>query len=208
MNITWAGQNFELLPGRALFWLEKTTLVFSDVHLGKDHNSRGAHMPASVYDEDLQRMGALMQTHQPNRVLVLGDFVHSHKTGLEDLIFRFRMLAKNFSSRWVLALGNHDWREREQLAHWGFDDIVIDVQEDGILFSHDPDEGHAHAVSGCIHPVVQLIQGRDRPRLPCFVVSESRILLPSFASLNDGFEFKASAQERIFVAAHDQIVSL
>lgn len=210
MIIEWAGQTFELLAERALYWREKSTLIFSDVHLGKAHDfqAMGVPIPSAIHEEDLARIRGLLQSHQPRRVFVLGDFVHSHRTDLDDLVEGFKSLKRDFDSQWTLALGNHDWRGREKLEGWGFDDILLEIEEDRILFSHDPGEHRGFAIYGHVHPVIRLGGGRDRLRLPCFVVSQKRILLPSFGSFTGGFEIKARPADRIFVAAHGEVVNL
>lgn len=210
MNIAWGGQNFELIADRALMWLEKSTLIFSDVHLGKAHDfqAAGIAIPATVHIEDLERIAKLLRNHKPARVMILGDFVHSHRTELDDLILAFRALILKAKSEWILVLGNHDLAAREKLRGWNFDMIAKEIIEDGITFTHDPEKHALLAISGHVHPVVRLGHGRDRMRLPCFVVNETRILLPSFGSFTGGFEIKPKPKDRIFVASHNQIVSL
>jgi DNA ligase-associated metallophosphoesterase len=210
VKISWAGQNFELIADRALFWIERATLIFSDVHLGKAHDfqAAGIPIPSSVHDEDLGRIAALVETYAPKRVLILGDFVHSHATELNDLITVFKRIKAASGAEWILALGNHDWRAKDKLLNWGFDAIVIEVEEDGIVLSHDPEKSAAHSIGGHVHPVVKLGSGRDRMRLPCFVVNEKRIVLPSFGSFTGGFEIKPRPKDRIYVASHETIVSL
>jgi DNA ligase-associated metallophosphoesterase len=210
MNIDWGGQNFKLLPERAMYWIEKSTLIFSDVHLGKAHDfqASGIPIPAAVHDEDFQRMNRLLRAHQPTRVLILGDFVHSHRTELADLIETFQSLRRDYEAEWVLALGNHDLRAQEKLKAWGFDAIVREVVEEGIVFSHDPDERAALAISGHVHPVVRLGGGRDRLRVPCFVIGPRRLLLPSFGDFTGGFEIKPKPAERVFVIGDNHVIDL
>ena len=210
VNIKWAGQDLSLLPDRALHWPARSTLIFSDVHLGKAHDfqAAGIPIPATVHDEDLERMRALLWRYRPERVFILGDFVHSHRTELDDLIAAFKNVIGQFKTRWILALGNHDVRAEEKLAAWGFTEIVADVREDGITFTHDPDPKDAYAIGGHVHPVVRFGKGADRMRLPCFVVNEKRILLPSFGSFTGGFEIKPKPKDQVFVAAHGAVISL
>lgn len=210
MKVEWAGQRFRLLPEKAVFWIEKSTLIFSDVHLGKAHDfqAAGIAIPAAVHDEDFQRMNKLLRALQPTRVMILGDFVHSHRTELPDLIETFHSLQREFDAEWILALGNHDLRAQEKLRAWGFDQIVREVVEDGIVFSHDPGDDALVAMSGHVHPVIKLGSGRDRLRLPCFVVGENRLLLPSFGDFTGGFEIKPGKTDRIFVIGDGKVHDL
>ncbi len=165
-------------------------------------------MPASVHDDDLGRIAALVHSYSPKRVMILGDFVHSHSTELRALTEAFRRIKQDSGAQWLLALGNHDWRAKDKLIDWDFDEILIEVIEDGILFSHDADQTGDFTVCGHVHPVIKIGQGRDRMRLPCFVVNEQKIILPSFGSFTGGFEIKPKPRDKIFVAAHDTVVGL
>lgn len=210
MTIEWAGQTFRLLPEKAVYWIERSTLIFSDVHLGKAHDfqAAGIAITSAVHDEDFQRMNKLLRMLQPSRVMILGDFVHSHRTELPGLIENFQSLQREYESEWVLSLGNHDMRAQKKLEAWGFDQIVREVVEDGIVFSHDPHHSSPVAMSGHVHPVIKLGGGRDRMRVPCFVVGPKRLLLPSFGDFTGGFEITPKKHERILVVGDNRVIDL
>lgn len=208
MRLTWAGQEFELLPERALYWIAGRSLILSDVHLGKAHDfqAAGIPIPAAVHDEDFARLSRVIRQWNPARVMILGDFVHSHDTELDDLIEKFKNMRGN--CEWLLAIGNHDRRNVRKLERWGFDQIVDEVRESGIVFSHDPEDDADFAVSGHVHPVVKIGRSRDRLRLPCFVVSPERIILPSFGSFTGGFEVRPKKSARIFPVTEEKVYAL
>lgn len=210
MKIAWAGQTFEMLPDKALWWVERQTLIFSDVHLGKAHDfqAAGIPIPSSIHNEDLERMDAAVARLNPERVFVLGDFVHSHKTNLDDLIAGFQIMKGPHKAKWTLALGNHDMRAKEKLEAWDFDEIVSDIEEEGILFAHDRKPSAEFTIMGHVHPVIRVGSGRDRMRLPCFVVSRKVLTLPSFGSFTGGFEVQPSPTDKVFAVAEGQVVDL
>lgn len=210
VNIQWAGQNFELLADRALFWREKATLILSDVHLGKAHvfQTFGVPVPAAVHMDDLLRFENQLAARETERVFVLGDFLHSHLAPLPDLRERFSQLRAKFKTRWHLALGNHERLARKKLEAWKFDEIAPDFCEDGIIFSHDERPGEGFVISGHVHPVIKFGRGRDRFRLPCFAVGPSHLLLPSFGNFTGGFEINPRPEQKIFAIGDGKVFAL
>ena len=210
LGLTWRGHAWTLLGERALWWDTERTLILSDLHLGKaqDFQAAGVPVPATVHDDDFNRLQALLRKWSPRRVMVLGDLIHSHRRAYPDLVERFAALRASVRGvRWTLALGNHDVRAREYLATWGFDEIVDQIDHEGLNFAHD-DLGDRAGVSGHVHPVVRLKVGPDRLRLPCFVIGDKRLLLPSFGAFTGGFEIKPARGERVFVIAGGEVVAV
>ncbi|MBX3020923.1 MAG: ligase-associated DNA damage response endonuclease PdeM [Bdellovibrionales bacterium] len=208
MDLTWNAQTWRLLPDRALFWQERKTLILSDLHLGKaqEFQTLGIPVPSSIHYEDLTRLEALLKMHTPRRIFILGDFVHSNRFEHPELASAFRDL--HGDRQWILALGNHDHRGKEKLQAWGFDQIVTEVREDGLVFCHDEAQSDQPSVNGHVHPVHKFGRGRERLRLPCFVVGERRLLLPSFGAFTGGFEIRPRRRERIFVSNGQGVVEI
>lgn len=208
LKVHWQNQDWLLLPQRALLWENRRTLILSDLHLGKaqDFQAAGIPIPNSVHFEDLGRLERLLNEHRPDQVLILGDFVHSNRNDHPELAAEFARLRGD--ARFVLALGNHDVRARRRLEAWKFDDIVGDIQIDGITFCHDERSCGGASVNGHVHPVVKLGRGRDRLRLPCFVAGPKRLLLPSFGAFTGGFEITRRPGEKVFAVADDSVVDV
>jgi DNA ligase-associated metallophosphoesterase len=197
-----------MLPQRALYWENRATLILSDLHLGKaqDFQAAGIPIPATVHFEDLARLEGLMRALRPERVFVLGDFVHSNRGEHPELAAEFNRVRG--LSEWILALGNHDQRAKQRLAQWNFNAIVDDVVEDSITFCHDESSCAGVSVNGHVHPVVKLGNSRERLRLPCFVVGAKRLLLPSFGAFTGGFEIEPRAAERVFAVTEHEVVEV
>lgn len=210
MNIKWARQSFRLLPERALLWEDKATLILSDIHLGKAHDFQaiGVPVPATIHDHDLERIERLLRDLRPERVFVLGDFVHSHRTPLDELASSFRAIKARHPARWTLTVGNHDWAARHKLAAWHFDEIQNEIREGGIYFSHGHTAGRELSISGHMHPVYKLGNGRDRLRLPCFWVRSEEITLPSFGEFTGGFEIKPKPNDDVYVVSDEHVFKI
>ena len=203
VKISWANQNWRLLGRRALFWEEQSTLIFSDLHLGKAETfqAHGVPIPSTIHDEDLRTLQELLEDTRPRRVFVLGDFVHSNRVELTNLVHKFKKLKATHSGEWTLVIGNHDVPGRQVLVEWGFDRILDRVLESGIAFSHEPDPQALFGVNGHVHPVFKIKGSRDRLRLPCFYVSARQILLPAYGAFTGGFEVTRKAGDRVFIVA-------
>src|SRR5215216_5308898 len=85
-------QNLWLTAQRSIFWEEQKSLIISDLHFGKTGHFRksGIPVPQSVYKEDLQRLVALLHHFQPQQLIVVGDFFHSHANTELDWFRKWR----------------------------------------------------------------------------------------------------------------------
>jgi DNA ligase-associated metallophosphoesterase len=204
---------FELLPGKAAFWREKHTLIVSDVHIGKAAHFRkaGVAIPTDVNRENLWRLTALLLDHRPQRVLILGDLVHSHHNREWDDFIDMR---RNYSScAFTLIKGNHDVLPETAYTS---ESILIhpSLKEDHLKFVHEPatdgaaTEGELE-VCGHLHPAIKLRgTARQSLRLPCFWLSPIRLVMPAFGAFTGMHAVQPSAHDRVFAIAGDRVVEV
>ncbi len=57
-------------------------------------------------------------------------------------------------------------------------------------------------MEGHTHPVIRVRKGSTRLRLPCFVLDENKLTLPSFGAWTGGFEIQQAAHRKIFAIAN------
>ena len=78
-NITFAGEELMLTNQRVIFWKSESTLILSDVHIGKTAHFRknGIAISDQVMLKDLERLSALIQHFIPNRIIIVGDLFHA-----------------------------------------------------------------------------------------------------------------------------------
>ena len=213
VSIKLSGQVLELLPEKAIFWKHTQTLIVSDLHLGKAGHFRKSGIPAptGINQKTIVRLDALMQRFKPKRLLLLGDLFHSD-ANREWLEF------ERFTDRWsivekILIRGNHD------SLHSSFYDAagitcIESLEESGFLFLHDADETTDYpeniiTVSGHIHPGV-LLRGKARQslRLPCFLMSPQKMLLPAFGEFTGLHTIKPKPDEKIYAVAENRVIPL
>lgn len=210
MRIKAAGQELELLPERAVWWAERHTLIFSDVHLGKAQSYRfeGIAIPSESGLTDLDTIASLIERWRPKEILILGDFIHHRQSWTpkfhEDLgIF----LAQNRNIEWKLILGNHERGSRENFEDLPVELVAGDVLQAPFRFAHghEVQTSNDFTVSGHVHPIVVLKEGPLTMRCPCFVLSPSRLLLPSFGVWTGGVEVSKLKDQRIFAVAGQEV---
>ncbi|GAB3017613.1 ligase-associated DNA damage response endonuclease PdeM [Niabella terrae] len=183
MEIICNQETLILSPSRALYWPRRRLLLLADLHLGKTGYFRasGIPIPSSVMQQDLQRLSALINEFQPETIIVAGDMFH-HDYNSDIAIFnKWRQPYSDIP--WLLVPGNHDKLLDIDYQQLGI--RVTDTVYEELPFNivHEPSEQPAgFELSGHLHPGYRL-EGRARQqlRLPCFIVSEQRIILPAFS---------------------------
>lgn len=205
LQLTCSGEELWLLPERALWWPARRALFIADLHLGKaaTYRALGQPVPAGTTRANIERLSALLRLHHPEELVFLGDFLHApqaHTPSVMDALQRWRDAFDTL--RCTLVRGNHDERAGDP-PPW----LNIDVVDEPWLIGpfaacHHPQSHPTHQViAGHIHPVVHLSgKGRDHLRLPCFAVSDKRIVLPAFGEFTGGWAMAREAGCALFPA--------
>lgn len=182
---------------RALYWEKEKTLVVSDLHIGKTAHFRKAGIPISsaILHNDLKRLQSLIDHFAVQTILVVGDLFHAENNTDID---QFQSFIKNNSSvSFELIKGNHDRLKDSIYEAMGI--VIFKTHKDVGAFRFVHDEHHCgdqiFCISGHIHPGVT-IKGRGKVfiKLPCFEVSEQRLILPAFSEFT-GLNTKRSVAD-------------
>ena len=203
------GETFVLLPERAFFWPAQNILGLSDIHIGKAQSMQKMGIPVSdeTHVEDLSNIGALVRRWKPKRVLILGDFIHQKDSWTPALMELLQIFFAEFNQvRWSLIIGNHERGSLEFLQRLPLEIFEKDIELGPFVFAHghEPDEERM-TIEGHVHPVVRLSLGPATLRLPCFVLEEKRLLIPSFGLLTGGYEIERKKEDRIFAIAPPEV---
>lgn len=212
MKLDLGGQCLELLPERALRWPAIDALVVADVHLGKDQVFRraGIAIPATVLDEELAALDALIRRWRPELLIVLGDWVHAPPIAGEawpERINEWRAAHRQLAVS--LVPGNHDRALAPWLRRWCIEEHPAPHQINGLKLFHEvvldaPPAG----LSGHLHPVARVGRGPDRLRVPVFAKRGEHLVLPSFGRFTGGMELPDRLQWRLFAPLRDRVVAL
>lgn len=183
-EITVQNDILTLTNQRALYWKTKEMLVVSDLHIGKTAHFRkvGIPIPSTILENDLIRLRELINHFDTNTVLVVGDLFHAeNNTDIEQ----FQAFVKNNPKvGFELIKGNHDRLKDSFYEALGIKVYKTHKEVGTFKFVHDEQhcDAHTFCISGHTHPGVT-IKGRGKIfiKVPCYEVSEHRLILPAFS---------------------------
>lgn len=217
LRITLRDQHLMLLPQRAIFWEEKRFLLLADLHLGKAGHFRknGSPIPAAVHWKDLEVLGTLIETHQPNQVILLGDLFHSALNN-EWLDFT-RWMQQYTPLPFVLIKGNHDMlpeaaydlgQLRVETENWSVAPFLLThkplveptPQRGGWRFPKTKFEtGNLYNLAGHIHPGTSVRLGLGQTeRMPAFFFGPYIGLLPAFGQFTGCVPMNITTQDQVY----------
>lgn len=205
-------QHFWLSPERLIFWEEEKILIVSDLHFGKTGHFRksGIAVPASVYQQDLQRLFHQISFFNPSQILIVGDFFHSSENKEMDFFLKWR---NDLSSLpFLLVQGNHDILQKE----W-YDNACISVVDqlelNSFLFIHDhadiDDTKDLFTFSGHLHPgCIIKGAGKQSLRFPCFYFTQQQAILPAFSHFSGLALVQAKKSDHVFAIVNQSIIKI
>ncbi|MCX7791143.1 MAG: ligase-associated DNA damage response endonuclease PdeM [Chloroflexaceae bacterium] len=209
LHVTLGGEPVDLLPERALFWPRERTLIVADTHFGKAASFRAAAIavPESAA-ADLARLTGALERAGATRLALLGDFLHA-RAGRAPAVLAAIAAWRAAHPRLevLLVRGNHDARAGDPPAAWDIACVNAPFALGPFALCHHPDTpAPAYVLAGHLHPAVVLTgPGRQRERLPCFLVGPARAILPAFGSFTGHATVSPAADERAYVVADEVI---
>lgn len=186
-RFTFAETELEALPSGALYWPDANLLCVSDLHLGKSERIArrgGTMLPPYETTDTLTRLEAAIDATNPAQVVCLGDSFDDLAAG-EALPERDRdwLLRLQAGRDWIWIEGNHDPAPLD-LGGQHLADLAIGP----LVFRHIAESGATGEISGHYHPKAALtLRGRHISR-PCFLRSETRLILPAFGTYTGGLK--------------------
>ena len=184
------GHELWLLPESAAWHGASRTLFVADLHLGKSatFRARGLPVPSGTTQDNLQRVATLVRTHAAQRIVFLGDLLHSkHAQRAASIAPLHAWRAAHAGLHCVLVRGNHDSHAGDPPPSLGFE--IVDepwpvAGAAGLVACHHPQRAAAGTVlAGHWHPAVTLRgPARDHQRLACFCLIDGLLVLPAFGA--------------------------
>ena len=186
------------LPEGAL-WVESArALVVSDLHLekGSSFARNGQMLPPYDTGATLARIAALMDEHEPDIVVSLGDSFHDGG-GPARMAPKDRDLLASLMARcdWVWIEGNHDSKSAATLGGA----VRETLQLGPLVLRHAPVARAAPGeIAGHLHPCAK-VAGRGRSvRRRCFATDGARLVMPAFGAYTGGLNLCDEAFEPVF----------
>ncbi|MFQ3661168.1 MAG: ligase-associated DNA damage response endonuclease PdeM [Chloroflexaceae bacterium] len=203
------GEPVILLPERALFWPRERTLIIADTHLGKAASFRAAAIAAPENSiADLGRLTGALGRTRATRLAILGDFLHARVGRAPTVLAAIAAWrATHLHLEVLLVRGNHDAHAGDPPSEWGITCVNAPVALGPFALCHYPDTAApGYVLAGHLHPAVVLTgPGRQRERLPCFLVGPRRAILPAFGSFTGHTTVYPGAEDRAYLIAGEVI---
>jgi DNA ligase-associated metallophosphoesterase len=211
VELVLAGERMLLCPERAMVWTARSTVLIADAHFGKtlDFRRAGIGVPSGTTEDDLARLRELLRRHRAERLVVLGDFIHSAAMPQDAFVDALRAFRREHAQLEMTVLrGNHDKRIAALSDfHWHRGALV----EPPFRFIHDLNEAEPapalHTLSGHIHPCRRIRLPAGTLRAPVFWVRPTNTVLPAFGQFTGGYTVNPGTNDRCF-AAMDRVVAL
>jgi len=198
--------NFILHCSGAMYWTEQRMLLISDVHLGKISHFRkhGSAIPGHAMYKNFQKLDAVTEHFNPEKICFLGDLFHSTLNKEWQL---FEEWIRHTQTPVVLVAGNHDIISPHKYEALGIT-IVSEWALDGFLLTHHPQEREGlYVISGHIHPAVVLEgMGRQFLKLPCFFRSPQQLILPAFGEFTGNYVMEPAKEDIVYVVTKKDVV--
>jgi DNA ligase-associated metallophosphoesterase len=210
-------EEFWLLQERAVYWPEKKMIIVADVHLGKTGHFRksGIAVPQQVFKEDIQRLVTLLQMYKPERLIIVGDLVHSKQNKELDLFIKWR---NDFSLLNIeLVKGNHDILQNNWYNTASIKLHTELLQIEKFAFIHDGTDIAKHTsinsdvyfFTGHVHPCVS-IRGSSRQSLcfPCYYFSSSYSILPAFSHFTGSAVIEPKRSDTVIAIVNKELIKI
>jgi DNA ligase-associated metallophosphoesterase len=207
------GEQLVLLPERALYWSARSTLVVSDLHIGKAAAFRaaGVPVPEQTTAATLQRLERALARTGASRIVCLGDLLHA-PTGRTPAALEpvAAWRAAHAALPIILVRGNHDVRSGDPPADWAVDCVDEPWNDGPFAWRHRPAVTPGrYTFAGHIHPAVSLNgSGRQQLTLPCFHFGASVAILPAFGEFTGTALVRPVAGDRVYVVAGERVLAM
>lgn len=212
IELAWNGENFWLLPEKAVLVPRLRAMLIADPHFGKAAHFRkaGIPIPEKVHVQDFLNIQKLIHKNAVREVYFLGDLFHSDWnaswTDLEEFAGYFP------GCRFHLVKGNHDILPEKlyQSGVWEIHSKPITLGN--FLLSHEPEAEFPSGLfnfCGHLHPGIALYgTARQRMVLPCFFQKGQQMILPAFGRFTGKVGMTASINDRAFAIAGKKVVEV
>jgi DNA ligase-associated metallophosphoesterase len=196
--LSFAGEEFAITQGRALYWPRERALLVADLHLEKASffARHGQMLPPYDSRETLERIALAIRETGARRVFTLGDNFHDSR-GVQRLEPHAAgmLAALTRATDWVWITGNHDiGKDGHSMDASAGGTLAEELDIAGLVLRHRAQKGETRPeLSGHYHPRLQLTVRERRIRRACAVVSSDgrgsgRMILPAFGALTGGMD--------------------
>lgn len=210
MEITHCGVRLILLPDHAVWWPDTHSLLIADPHFGKADTFRSVGLPIpDTTINDLNRLDRLLLSTSAQRLIVLGDLLHSRRGLSEQLVQQLATWRANNSHVSVeLIRGNHDLASGDPPETWSIKVHTAPLSSGPLQLMHHPNwDTPQPSLAGHLHPKYRLHNRTEDLRLPCFWRRNQTLVLPAFGAFVDGGLIRDGCHQ-IYVIAEAEVIEV
>jgi len=188
VRFSFCGHDLVALPQGALYWPSRRALLVADLHLEKASWFAGRGQMLPPYDSlaTLADLTALTAAVSPAEIWCLGDSFHD-TGGCERLPDQAceMLAALTRVHRWTWITGNHDPVVPDLVGG----SAVAEAEADGLVLRHEADPRDPRPeLSGHFHPKFRIFRRGRLVSRRCFLMSETKLILPAFGALTGGLD--------------------
>lgn len=202
------GQDFLLIPEKAMYWEQQDTLLIADLHFGKITHFRkaGIAVPDGAAFKNFNKLQSLLNAYPSKKVIFLGDLFHSNLNS-EWLAFK-NLLKNNPGVSFQLITGNHDILHTSSYSNTGLTVHQQVLKIGPIILSHEPlDDTELYNLCGHIHPGVRIAgAARQSMRLPCFYFGKKNGILPAFGEFTGLHIINPKKGDRVYMIVGNEVI--
>lgn len=185
LRFTFCGAPLRALPSGALHWPGESTLVVSDLHLGKSERMArrgGPMLPPYEVMETLDRLLDDIAKTRPRCVICLGDSFDDLTAARATHNAVAQRLAPALAGRrWIWIEGNHDPGPVDLSG-----EHLAEITLGPLTFRHIAQPTGPGEISGHYHPKARLrLRGRAITRR-CMLIDDTRLILPAYGTYTGG----------------------
>lgn len=208
MEMDIQGERMQLLPGKAILWPARNTMIVSDLHWGKTGHFRkhGIAIPVKAQEADEIKLSEMVRQYGVERLIVAGDMFHSGNNKQVEGFSHWRNAHGQLHID--LVVGNHDILPVQQYIANNITPHSKYLDAGPFFISHDemPDAEKFH-IHGHVHPCFTADgRGRTRIKLQCFCMDDKRMILPSFGTFTGCYNISSADYKHIFLLAGDEVM--
>ena len=214
-RIEYGGAALCLLPERAVWWPAERCLLVADVHIGKATSFRrlGVPVPHGSTAETSSRLTALVEAYAAERIVFLGDLLHSRHAQNSDSLRAFGAWRERHAALdLVLVRGNHDDHAGDpppSLRVTCVDEPFTLPSAPRLALCHHPRPRPDLAVlAGHSHPCTHVRRGFERLRLACFHFGVDVGVIPAFGGFTGMHPIEPQAGDCVFVVGDNAVHAL
>ena len=212
IEIDVAGIKLRLLAARGAYWADQRTLFVADPHFGKAATFRRHSIPVPRGSTvgTLEKITDLLAATDAHHLVILGDMFHARSSlsaDVRDSLERF--FANQAGIQFTLVRGNHDAQVGPLPRQWPIEIVEPGRRMKNIAFGHQPTEVPAGAelmLCGHLHPAIRVGGRHDRVTLPCFWLSNRRLIFPAIGQFTGTELIRPRGSDRAWIIADDQIL--